>query len=109
LDKKPVIAPITHATLENDIKHFTERHSAIKDKQNTSMMFGYGERYEPTNWPIDETINLICRNTPNSRRNTKFQVPGPKYYHQDKPHPKNTVMLSKVKNTLEGTKILLVF
>lgn len=101
LKKRPVLGAIKPTVVYDDIKSFTNRLEKARGKPNKGATFGIGEKCcSPERWPNDPGLieYVIPKYLSDRDDNTKFEVPGPKYYPNDGYHPKG-VALSKSQRT----------
>lgn len=86
--KKPVIAKIDPVLVQKDMHKYSERRErASKLHEQNPVSFGHSERYEPDQWPSNETVSLASGRKGNNERNV-FNFSSPHYYnHRESSSP----------------------
>ena len=77
------MAKINPILVQQDINKFSNRINSVTIKKNQSSGFCMGERYEPSQWPSNDTISLIS----SGKKTVKnvLDTPNPQYhFHQEK-------------------------
>lgn len=77
------MAKINPVLVQQDISKFSERINQATIKKNQSSGFCLGERYEPSQWPSNDTISLVS----NGKKTTKnvLDSPNPQYHFRREP------------------------
>lgn len=76
-----MIAKIDPALVQRDIQKFSQRKErATKIHEQNPVSFGHSERYEPAQWPSNDTVSLASGRKGNNERNL-FNFSSPHYYN----------------------------
>lgn len=77
------MAKINPVLVQQDINKFSNRLNQAQIKKNQSAGFCLGERYEPSQWPSNDTISLVS----SGKKTTKnvLDTPNPQYHFHREP------------------------
>jgi hypothetical protein len=81
------MAKIDPVLVQKDISKFTDRMISAKEKKESGKAgFSIGARYDPSQWPSDDTVSLVSGKSHPNGLSYKLSTPGPKYFQET---PKN--------------------